>query len=47
MILCISTVFSHCFFIAYKDMMNGTEKRVYPIFSFLVAKIFDETMMIG
>jgi hypothetical protein len=31
--LSVSNVFSHCFFIAYKDVMKGTEKkRIYPIF---------------
>lgn len=49
MILYISTVFSHYFFIAHKDMMNGNEKKnESPRFFFsLAAKFFDETMMIG
>lgn len=25
--LSVSNVFSHCFFIAYKDVMKGTEKK--------------------
>lgn len=34
--LSVNTVFSHYFFIAYKDMMNGNEKkRINPDFSFL------------
>ncbi len=33
--LTFSTVPSHCFFIAYKDMMKGNEKkRITPIFLF-------------
>lgn len=47
--LYISTVFSHCFFIAHKDMMNDNEKkRINQIFLVsLAAKIFDEILMIG
>lgn len=46
--LCISTVLSHCFFIAHKGMMKGNEKkRITTIFFSLAAKFFDETMMIG
>lgn len=42
-----STVFSHCFFIAHKDLMKGNEKkRIIPIFFSLVDKFFDETMVI-
>lgn len=46
--LTFSTVLSHCFFIAYKDMMKGNEKKnESPRFFFsLAAKFFDETMMI-
>ena len=33
--LIVSTVLSHCFFIAYKDMMKGNEKKTnHPDFSF-------------
>ena len=35
MMLTFSTVPSHCFFIAHKDMMKGKEKkRITPIFLF-------------
>lgn len=48
MMLSVSTVFSHCFFIAYKDVMKGTEKKKnLSDFSFIAAKIFDKTMIIG
>ena len=47
--LCISTVLSHYFFIAYKDMMKGNEKKTnHPAFFFsLAAQILDETIMTG
>ncbi len=32
--LTFSTVYSHCFFIAHKDMMKGNEKKINPIFLF-------------
>ena len=33
--LSVSTVLSHCFFIAHKDMMKGKEKKqITPIFLF-------------